>query len=81
MADLRCETQATVARRMRADVWKGVRSTTYCEGVPLACVGRLPTCKGPDFRLNCCVFERQASSSWEPYDVEELRGKTMGIIG
>lgn len=24
---------------------------------------------------------QQASSSWEPYDVEELRGKTMGIIG
>ena len=23
----------------------------------------------------------QKVGSWEPYDVEELRGKTMGIIG
>lgn len=27
------------------------------------------------------LMRQKAAATWEPYDVEELRGRTMGIVG
>ncbi len=69
-----------VARRMRTDVGRGVRVHDMLQGTsPGLC--SLPANLHLSGRLLETFPERQASSNWEPYDVEELRGKTMGIIG
>ena len=43
-----------------------------------------------EFTLTCCSFfakdfprllRQKADANWAPYDVEELRGKTLGVVG
>jgi phosphoglycerate dehydrogenase-like enzyme len=42
------------------------------------------------YALTCCswfakdfprLLAAKAAHSWDPYDVEELRGKTLGVVG
>jgi hypothetical protein len=59
--------------------------------VALSAATDVPSCPGSRrYALTCCswfakdfprLMAAKAAHHWDPYDVEELRGKTLGVVG